>query len=177
MLITTWTEIETHTWWQIAFIYKHINMHSNAHTWLNWLICTNTTQSCSQDLYHKQWDFHSPIHNTVAYAINICNAMSFAHTDELRAPRLQVTCNPHHTPFQYLEIKTRWDITPSTVWSVRDKEVRNNKEVLERTNPPTFPTLFNKLNSLKRYDTAQNYTILHSVCLNVTSKFCTIDIV
>jgi hypothetical protein len=34
------------------------------------------------------------------------------------------------------------------------------QDVLEKTNPPTFLKLFNKLNSLQIYDTAQNYKIL-----------------
>jgi hypothetical protein len=51
------------------------------------------------------------------------------------------------------------------------------QKVLERTNLPTFLTLFkNKLKSLQRYGIAQNYRILHSVSPNITSKFRTIAI-
>jgi hypothetical protein len=35
------------------------------------------------------------------------------------------------------------------------------QEVLDRTNLPTFLTLFNKINSLQIQNTAKNYGILH----------------
>jgi hypothetical protein len=55
----------------------------------------------------------------------------------------------------------------------------NKKEVLQRTNLPTFLTLFNKLNFLQRYEIAQKYRILHRmfiVCPNITSNFRTIAV-
>jgi hypothetical protein len=48
------------------------------------------------------------------------------------------------------------------------------QEVLARTIPPTFLTLFNKLNTSKRCDIAQNSAEWFSFCLSTTSKFRTI---
>jgi hypothetical protein len=38
-----------------------------------------------------------------------------------------------------------------------------NQEVLQKTNPPAFISLWRKLNITVRYDRAQNYRIGHSV--------------
>jgi enoyl-[acyl-carrier-protein] reductase (NADH) len=44
-----------------------------------------------------------------------------------------------------------------------------NKKVLERTNSPTFLSLFNNLHALQRYDVAENYKI-YSVVQRLSQK-------